>query len=457
MLTRDLGARIAHAVGTGTSTAARQAALPGVVDTIATMMAGSGEAPPRILCAGLAPLPPGQAWECVGARHVDTASAALINGMAAHVLDYDDVALRGHPSAVMVPAILALGQDLQKSGRDALDAYVIGYETWGDLVERERDMHPIKGWHTTSVFGAVGAAAACAYLLGLDEDRAAHAIALGATQAAGLMSNFGTMAKSYQTGRAAQAGVIAARLAAAGMTAAADVFENPQGFLQAHSPRGQVDTTAPVRATGAGWLVEQRPVSVKRYPTCYYTHRSLDAVLALLTHTPIAVEEIATVRVRISKEHATILRNHAPRTGLEAKFSMEFALACALLHGKVGLSELTDACVAAPDLRDLMGRVRVETVPADSAEWNGAAAFDEVIIERHGARPLHGDPVAHPAGHASRPLTPAQREDKFRDCLDHSPYRAATDTLLRTLQTLDDTPLAQLLSFTSSFTSGPHP
>ncbi|WP_233236671.1 MmgE/PrpD family protein [Bordetella sp. LUAb4] len=452
MLTRDLGARIARAVGTGTSAAARHAAIPGVVDTIATMMAGAGETPPRVLCAGLAPLAQGKAWECVGGTRVDAASAALINGMAAHVLDYDDVALRGHPSAVMVPAILALGQDLErgqergraKNGRDALDAYVIGYETWGDLVERERGMHPIKGWHTTSVFGAVGAAAACAYLLGLDEARAAHAIALGATQAAGLMANFGTMAKSYQTGRAAQAGVIAAKLAEAGMTAAADLFESPQGFLQAHSPQGEVDTTAPARATASAWLIEQKPVSLKRYPTCYYTHRSLDAILALLARTPVAFEDITAVRVRISTEHATILRNHAPRNGLEAKFSMEFAMACALLHGKVGLSQLTDACVGAPDLRDLMRRVHVETVPADSAEWNGAAAFDEVIIERQDAGPLRSDAVTHPAGHAKKPMTRAELDTKFRDCLDHSPYAATGAALLRKLYALDDTPLADL-------------
>ncbi|OZI37519.1 hypothetical protein CAL29_03685 [Bordetella genomosp. 10] len=444
MLTRDLGERIARAAVTGTSAAARLAALPGVVDTIATMMAGSAEAPPRVLCAGLAPLPAGQAWECVNGSRVDAASAALVNGMAAHVLDYDDVALRGHPSAVMAPAILALGQALGRSGRDALDAYVVGYETWGDLVERERGMHPIKGWHTTSVFGAVGAAAACACLLRLDGARAAHAIGLGATQGAGLMANFGSMAKSYQTGRAAQAGVVAAQLAAAGMTAGADVLEHPQGFLRAHSPQGDVDTARAPRATESGWLVERQPVSLKRYPTCYYTHRALDALLALLARTPIPAREVAAVRVRISEEHATILRNHAPRTGLEAKFSMEFAMACALRHGKVGLAELTDACAAAPDMQDLMRRVRVETVAADSADWNGAAAFDEVIVERHGAPPLRSDRVAHPAGHAKRPLTPFELDAKFRDCLDHSPYAAVGDALLRTVRELDETPLDEL-------------
>ncbi|MFC4273944.1 MmgE/PrpD family protein [Achromobacter aloeverae] len=443
MLTRDLGARIARAAVAGTSHAARVAALPGVIDTIGTMLAGSAEPPPRTLCSGLAPLPPGQAWECVGGTRVDAASAALVNGMAAHVLDYDDVALRGHPSAVMVPAILALGQALGRNGRHALDAYVVGYQTWGDLVERERGMHPIKGWHTTSVFGAVGAAAACAALLRLDDVRAAHAIALGATQGAGLMANFGSMAKSYQTGRAAQAGVLAAKLAEAGMTAGADVFEHPQGFLRAHSPQGDVDTASPLSSTEneSGWLVEQTPVSIKRYPTCYYTHRALDAILALLANTPVDIRDVEAVRVRISQEHATILRNHAPRTGLEAKFSMEFAMACALLHGKVGLTELTDACAGAPAMQDLMRRVRVETVVADSAEWHGAAAFDEVIVERDGVPPLRSDPVSHPAGHARRPLTPAQLDAKFRDCLDHSPYAAAGDALLSALHKLEDTPL----------------
>jgi 2-methylcitrate dehydratase PrpD len=211
----------------------------GFTDCIGVMIAGRGEPPAQLLKAALAP-PPGEATLLFGADTAAAPVAAWINGTAAHALDFDDVAQRGHPSTVLVPAILAEAQALGATGRQMALAYAAGYETWAELVRRDADGHHNKGWHPTGIFGAIGAAAACASLRGLSAEQAAHAIALGASQSAGIMANFGTMTKPFHAGRAAHAGVISARLAASGFTAALDALEHPQGFLAAVSPAGRI-------------------------------------------------------------------------------------------------------------------------------------------------------------------------------------------------------------------------
>src|SRR5262245_43997885 len=182
------------------------------------MIAGSVEQPPAILLEVLAPAA-GDASLYWSGPKVPAPDAALINGTAAHALDYDDVALRGHPSTVLVPAILAEAESLGATGAQIATAYVAGYEVWAELAGRDPDQHHEKGWHPTGIFGPVGAAAACASLRGLDSGKTAHAIALGASHSSGLVANFGSMTKPYHAGRAAHSGVMAARLAAAGFTA----------------------------------------------------------------------------------------------------------------------------------------------------------------------------------------------------------------------------------------------
>jgi len=179
--------------------------------------------------------------------------AAWINGTAGHALDYDDVGCRGHVSTVLLPAILAEAETLHAGGREMFAAYVAGYETWAELARRDPGHHHVKGWHPTGIFGAIGAGAACAALRRLSPEQATMAIALAASQAAGIMANFGTMTKPFHAGRAAHAGVVSARLAGLGFTAAVDALEHPQGFLSAVSPEGRVDREGAVPPFGEQW------------------------------------------------------------------------------------------------------------------------------------------------------------------------------------------------------------
>ena len=395
------------------------AAIPfirtGFTDCIGVMIAGAGEAAPQLVRAMLAPAGD-EATLLFGAGRASAAEAAWINGTAAHALDFDDVAQRGHPSAVLVPAILAEAEALGASGAAMMLAYAAGYETWAELVRREADAHHNKGWHPTGIFGAIGAAAACASLRRLDATAAAHAIALGASQSAGLMSNFGTMTKPFHAGRSAHAGVVAARLAEKGFTAALDALEHPQGFLAAVSPAGKVDRESAIEA-GRVWKLARDGVAVKKYPLCYCTHRALDGMLDLLQAERVDARTVSRVTVSTSPRYATILRNHAPQTGLEAKFSMEFAMASALIAGRAGPAELSDDFVRRPDVQALMQRVVVKPDEREDPADPGRAIYDEVSIETKGDPGLRGVKVTKVRGGPELPLAHEELWAKFEGCV----------------------------------------
>ena len=179
-LTRDLAGFVAALSPNRVPAEAARVARTGFIDCLGVMVAGRDEDPVRLLRGVLQP-GPGPATLCLTSDTAPAPEAAWINGVAAHALDYDDVALRGHPSTVLVPAILAEAETLDLSGRDMVVAYVAGYEVWAELVRRDKGFHHGKGWHPTGIFGAVAAAAACASLRRLDASRTAQAIALGAS------------------------------------------------------------------------------------------------------------------------------------------------------------------------------------------------------------------------------------------------------------------------------------
>ncbi len=435
-LTQQLGAFVAGIAQQGAPAEVRQAAKDGLIDCIGCMVAGGVDEAVDIALRALPPAA-GRSRLWFSPRTADAAGAALLNGIAAHVLDYDDSCLRGHPSAVLVPAIYAVAHERGSSGRELLDAYVAGYETWAELVDREGDFHQMKGWHPTGIFGSIAAAAACSVLYGLDAQRSAWAIGLGASQSGGLMSNFGAMSKSFHVGRAAQAGVVSARLAAHGFTASIDAIEHPRGFLAAVSPSGNVDLAGAADRLGREWQLVRRRVNLKKYPTCYYTHRALDGVLALLAQAPVAADEVERIDVTLSEEHALALRNAEPQTALAAKFSMQFAMACAVIAGRVGLAELTDAFVCRPDIQALMRKVRITIDRAYDPQTPGAAYEDRVTLHVRSEAP-RSHAVHRASGHAQQPLPASHLRDKFLDCLAFGAFQGDAQAFLEQLLRLED-------------------
>ena len=436
-LTQELGAFVARVAAEGTPSEAREIAKMGFIDCIATMIAGSGEDATITLMKAQSPLPPGKARLWFGDTRTSASEATLLNGVAAHVLDYDDVAQRGHPSAALVPAIVSQGEELGSTGRQMLDAYVAGYEVWANLVARERDNHHMKGWHPTGIFGAIASSAACAVLRRLPAEQCANAISLGASQSAGLMSNFGSMAKSFHAGRSAQAGVTAARLAAAGFTASPDAIEHPQGFLAAVSPKGNVDRESGAGTLGSDWSITDERLNIKKYPACYYTHRSIDAMLDLLESDPIDPADVERVDVTISRENATVLRNHRPQTALAAKFSIEFVMASALVARKVGLTELEDGFVRSDAVQRLYDRVRVTPGEEYDPDSPGSLLTDQVSVVTRDGRRHDSAKVRYARGHAKLPLAQGDLEAKFMDCARFGRYPGDAAALFERLSTLE--------------------
>ncbi len=350
-----------------------------------------------------------------GARRTPE-SAALINGIAAHVLDYDDVSLDGHPSAVLVPAILAQGEASGSSGSEMLTAYVAGYEVWAELLLREPTPLHRKGWHPSAVLGTVAAAAACAKLRNLDGARAATAMAIAASMSSGLVANFGTMTKSFQVGRAAQSGLIAARLAQAGLTASCDALEHPAGLLMALSVDGKAEMDRPFSAAQKEWHIVAHGLNIKRYPICYATHRSIDAALYLVERYDLTQGKVERIHVSTGQTQMLMLRNSRPQTGLEAKFSMQFAMAAALVARNVGLRELTDDFVRRDEVQALFPRVSLEGTAATKAGSN-FAPFDAVEITTVNGEMFRSGPVEYAKGSHERPLSRDELWIKFADCL----------------------------------------
>jgi 2-methylcitrate dehydratase PrpD len=271
----------------------------------------------------------------------------------------------------------------------------------------------------------------------LDAGRGCHALAVAASQSAGLMANFGTMTKPFHAGRAAHSGLVSARLAEAGFTAAPDALEHPQGFLAAVSPEGRVDRESPA-ALGRDWHIVKNRLSIKKYPACYGAHRALDGMLDLLEKRPLKPQEIARITTSISKTRALILRNHHPQTGLEGKFSMEFAMAAAVIAGRASLAEFTDGFVRRPDVQALMRRVEIETNENYDPEVSGAAVFDQVRVELISGEMIAGDEVRRARGAAELPLGEAELFGKFRTCLDAGHARIAPERLFDRLRNLEN-------------------
>ena len=442
-LTREIGEYIAGMRYEAIAPQAVAMVRNGVADCVAVTILGRDSPVAKTLRSVCAPPFPtgatGEARVCFGTDRAPAVQAALLTGTAAHALDYDDIGLSSlqptHPSAVLVPAVFATAEALGRPGSEMIAAYATGFEVWGEIASRERDAYHLKGWHPTATFGAIAAAAAAAKLHRLDAVRAAHAIAIAASQAGGLVANFGTMTKPFHAGRAASAGVLSARLAAAGMTAAPDALEHEQGFLKAMSPAGKVDVESPTRFGERSWLLSDG-LGLKLYPMCYGSHRALDGLIALAREHEVDCERVAEVNIEATRLQLVNLVQHDPQTALDAKFSMEFAAAMALIARRATLAEVDDSFVQRPDVRALMKKVRITVVP-EPAEGSDRGAVDGAIVTLADGTRIERR-FQLPLGHARRPASPEALRVKFADCTRGALSEADARRLFDRLQKLED-------------------
>jgi 2-methylcitrate dehydratase PrpD len=344
--------------------------------------------------------------------------AALANGTMAHALDFDDVnwSMSGHPTVPLLPAVLALGQEAHASGAEVLLAYVLGFEVETKIGLGVNPRHYDLGWHATSTLGTLGAAAACAKLLGLDVEKTRMALGIAASTAAGLRQNFGTMTKPLHPGQAAMNGVTAAQLARLGWTADANILEAPYGFCQLYAGANQYHLDDIVKRLGNPFELLATGVAIKQYPCCAFTHRGLDGTLALVQQHQLSADDVVAVECQVGRPTMEVLMHTRPQTGLEGKFSMQYCLTAALLDKRIGLLSFSDEKVQRPVAQQFFERVTMRLHP--EAQHHGTSGEElpvMVTVTRRDGRTL-STPIQHPKGHPANPLTAIALQDKFEDC-----------------------------------------
>jgi 2-methylcitrate dehydratase PrpD len=408
---------------------ARHAAAAAVLDTIGVALAGAAEPAARIVHATVAEAGAGRAVIIGTALRASPAGAALANGTAAHALDYDDMCFvsLAHPSAPLVPAALAAAELAAASGLALVEAYVVGFEIEGRFGAVMNPRHYEKGWHCTSTIGTIGAAAAASRLLGLDPAAAGHALAIAASEASGLKENFGTMVKPLHAGLAARNGVLAALLAKRGLTASDSALEGAQGFLAAMDSDRRTLAEA-VADLGSRWEIVDSGITVKLYPSCAGTHPTLDALIDLRRREALEPDRIARVDIRVDSITPTVLIHDRPASGLEAKFSMPFCAAAALVDGRVGIDTFEPSTLARPEIARMRSRV---TMRADAALDGGAPPLTQsrIRVELDDGRTLEAS-ANGARGYPERPPSADERTAKFLDCAERTlPHTAAERAL----------------------------
>jgi 2-methylcitrate dehydratase PrpD len=401
------------------------AALNAFVDTIGVAIPGAAEPVTRKVFTSVADWGGGPCTAIGFDAKLAAPWAALVNGTAAHALDFDDNfdPPKAHASAVLVPAILALAEQEGASGAACIDAYITGLQIMGRVGQGVNPAHRNRGWHATGTVGAIGSAAACARLLGLDRREAAFALSISTSMAGGFMSQFGTMTKPLHAGLAAKAGVMSASLARAGIDAGLGTLDGPTGMnrlmvgpdLEAlragltHVEHGQT-LRFETGHVGEPLLLVSSGLKVKRFPNCGSAHRAMDGLLALRDQHGFGADDIAEVRVSAPASHLANLMHEDPRTPAQAKFSLEYALAMIALHGGCALGDFTEQAVAAPKARAFFARVRRN--PVDKGE--GEFPTQVEVTLKDGTK--YKTDVEMPVGSLAAPLSRRQYETKFDEC-----------------------------------------
>lgn len=389
-----------------------------IIDTIGVTLGGAAEPAVAILHRTLYDngVPHGPSLLFGGNQRTGVLDAALLNGTAAHVLDYDDMAsaMGGHPSVPVVPVVFALGEALQASGRDVLEAYIVGFEAECRLGRVVHPHHYDKGWHPTSTLGVFGAAAAAARLLRLDEPQTAMALSIAASMASGVKANFGTMTKSLHVGLCAKNGLLAAKLVKNGFTGQPSAFEHKQGFFAAYNGMDKVQIESLLEPWGDTLEVEQEAFGLKQFPCCGSTHPAIRAMLDLVARHSITARDVESIEITAHRRRMPHTDNPDPKSPLGAKFSIQYAAVRTLLDGAPRLDHFEGQAFLEAEVQRLLPRTKVKPYPVDSETGMDMAA--EVSVMTHDGRVLTGQVASALGRGPADPMTEQEMWAKFSDC-----------------------------------------
>lgn len=412
-----------------------QASRAGLVDYLACALGGSNDAGLRLVESVYVGATVGTASVLGRGYTTDPARAALLNGYSGHALDYDDVqrSVRGHPSTVLLPALLALAQARGAPAERLLGAYAVGVEAMGSLGLATGPAHYEAGYHNTATLGVIAAAAACGWLLNLSAAQLTVAIGIAVTQASGLRVQFGSQVKPLHAGLAAQAGVTSALLAEAGLTGAAEALDGAGGFFDL-TGHGAAAPHKLLEPTGA-WQIVRPGLIFKRYASCAATHHAADAALMLHGSGQNGARAIESLRVIFPPGLRAPLAKTLPDDRSAGRFSVEYVVAHALVHGHLDFCAFSDGPID-PVTAELMTRVQVDTDPSAPAIGTSPLARFSVlqITQTSGLQQaLRVD--------APRPGVPAE---KFAAALAQAPRAQALLDQIQDMHSAED--LQQLLS-----------
>ncbi|MDP7167127.1 MAG: MmgE/PrpD family protein [Nitrospinota bacterium] len=394
------------------------------VDGSGLMVAGSTDHSGRIVQAYIKEFGGEPEARIVGTNQtVSAQSAALANGIAAHAMDYDDTQLSNypdriyglltHPTTPVLAASLAVAELLGSTGEELLAAFMIGFEVECKVAECIKPDHYINGFHTTGTVGAIGAAAAAARLMDLDEAQLRFCLGIVCSESAGLRANFGTMTKPFHAGRAAENGVVAARLAAGGFTSDPTIFDGQWGFMQIMG--GGCDPDYLIGKLGNPWAAVDPGVSIKPYPSGSLSHPSMDAMRDLILEHDIKPDQLKKVRLGTTTRVLQPLRYDDPQNELEAKFSMKYSLGILLLNGgNGGIAQYRDDVVASEEVKAILDKV--EPYVDDEIEAMGYDLIRSKLTIEMEDGTVHEKFTDTSRGTPKRPMDREELFEKFTEC-----------------------------------------
>ena len=358
-------------------------------------------------------------------------NAALINGAMAHALDYDDthIGSMGHPSAPVVPAVLAVAEWKGLSGKSALEAFLLGFEVETRIGMGMGPKHYDRGWHNTSTYGRFGAAVAAGKLLGLSLGEMKQAMGLAGTQAAGLRLVFGTMTKPFHPGKSAFDGVLSAILAQRGFTCAPNILEAKKGFVETLGVHSKLEPM--VKNLGKTYQVLKD--TFKPYAACLLTHPTIDAIIDMRNKYDLRPEDVENIQCDVAKFCLDSAGQVEPKTGLAGKFSTYYCAALALSEGVAGEDMFTDRKVLDPKMVALRKKVKARIVP----RYKDTEA--KVTITTKGGKKYSAF-VDRPKGDPRNPPTDRELEDKFRSLAAFVLPQRKIDSLVKTIWRLEKLP-----------------
>lgn len=343
-------------------------------------------------------------------------NAAFANGIMGHSLDYDDTSFSmiGHPSVAILPAVIAISEMIGATGKEFLNAYILGFEIAAKMGCATMPHHSDKGgWHATGTLGTLGATAAAVKLLNLTEYEISNAFGIAVSEASGVRENFGTMTKSFHAGNAAKNGVIAALLAQKGFTAAKNIIEAPLGFCQVFCGEGNYHFEKIIERLGNPFDIIQPGIALKPYPCGQDLHPAIDAAFSILKEREIPLNKIKEIRCGVTAFTARVLIYPKPTTGLEGKFSMPYTMAAALLDKCINLDTYTDSMVRRSEIEELLQKVIMFADPR--INWQKGPRPVIVEIELEDGK-IFSRRVDISKGNPENPMTGEESEKKYRDC-----------------------------------------